>query len=71
MKECSPGSGVNDVDEEEREVCADYNVRYEHDGGADTLSGVFDAEVCRAMCIQNGRCKFWTWTEDRKCDLIR
>ena len=77
MKECSPSSGVAEVDHEEIEVCADHNVRYEKGGGAErlegeeTLSGVSDAEVCRAKCIQSGRCKFWTWGEDRKCDLIR
>ena len=81
MRECSRGDDVinnninnsnnhNNVDEE-TEVCADYNVRYENGDPETTVSGVIDAEVCRAKCIRDGGCKFWTWGEDGKCGLIR
>ena len=86
MRECSPGEkDINDnnsnVDNnssnnninvgEDQEICAEYNVRYDDGDDFGTVSGVFDAEVCRAKCIQDGGCKLWTWGEDRNCRLIR
>ena len=80
VRECSLGEeDINDnnsnVDnninvDEDKEICAEYNVRYDDGDDVGTVSGVFDAEVCRAKCIQDRGCKFWTWGEDRKCRLI-
>ena len=73
MRECSQGDDFknNSNVNEAQEICAEYNVRYVGAGVTEVMNGVIDAEVCRAKCIQDGRCKFWTWGEDRECNLIR
>ena len=57
--------------DEDTEICGDFNIKYNGGGQISRQNNVPSADVCRAFCIQNSECKFFSFTRNGRCLLIR